>query len=595
MMKAKINGSLAGVILILISLFPDLLLQNARAGYPVQNSGFPFDTVWQSTNPGGGGAFGVVGAGPTGIIIVGSDLGGAYRSLDRGKTWDLIGSYRGLTDTHICGLGFDPGDASVIFIGAEHGLYRSADTGMTVTMVINGGYITDVAVSTSDSSICYAAYHSKYNSTDGQVYKSTDRGVNWSKISPGLPSGLHILKILVNPGNPDSLVVLSGNTDYSQGMRAAYTTDDGGVNWMQTGASLGEVKDIEMDASHPSTLYLSTYAAGGDDFGYLYRSDSYGEEWTELVHRTGYIWPDPGNPSFIRLIDLDYQYPNGSRSGVWASSDSGVNWSRYSDIGENWEKGWSKLFHYGSTFNGDAKTFGTDMSDPAALYWITSQWVFGTFDGGLTFKNLYADEIHENTWQSRGIDNAVLYDIEISPANPDLIYLGYFDLGFFRSMDHGQSWENCNDPVYTVAWKGDGGSSYTIAADPTRQNVVWAAQGQDRTSIKKLVRSDNSGARDSWQLSGTGLPSTPSLFGLTVNPYSPESARSLLITAGHNVYLSLDDGHNWSLSLDCGGKCHVTSIDRFNGNLVYAGGYGGIWRSWPEVHTVPGNRLPFRK
>ncbi|MFC2116266.1 hypothetical protein ACFLTU_07305 [Bacteroidota bacterium] len=539
------------------------------------------DTMWQSTNPGAGGAFGAVGAGPTGVIIVGGDLAGAYRSLDRGQTWDLIGSYRGLTSTHICGLGFDPTNASVIFIGSEHGLFRSADTGSTFNNVINGGYITDIMVAPSDSSVAYAAYHSKYNLSDGKVYKSTDNGLTWMKISVDLPNGLHILKLLVKPDNPDTLYLLSGITAYASGPQAVYRSNDGGIHWMQIGASLGEVKDIQMDKSNFSTLYLSTYLVEPDKHGFLYRSEDDGNNWTELVHRTGFIWQDSEDPQLIKLIELGYQYPGGSRSGVWAYSDSGDTDTlyRFSDIGEEWERGWSQIFHYGRTFNGDAKTFGEDMSDPDALFWITYQWVYGSFDGGHTFQNLFTNEITPDRWQSRGINNAVLFDIEISPANSEIIYLGYFDLGFFRSLDYGISWENCNHPAYTGAWKGNGGSTYTIAADPTRSNVVWAAQSEDRSSNKVLLRSTDSGAVESWERVGSGLPSTSSLFGLSVDQNSPESSRTLFITAERNVYVSNDDAYNWSQALDCNGNCHFTAIDHFNGNLVYAGGSGGVWRS----------------
>jgi photosystem II stability/assembly factor-like uncharacterized protein len=482
------------------------------------NTDLVYDTIWKSTNPGAGGAFGVVGAGPTGVIIVGADLAGAYRSLDRGQTWDLIGSYRGLTDTHICGLGFDPDSASIIYIGAEHGLFRSNDTGSTVTKVINTGYITDIIVDPSNTSIAYAAYHSKYNSTDGNVYRSTDHGMTWQQISTDLPAGLHLLKLLIDPENTDTLYLLSGVSDYASGQRVAYRSYDGGIHWIQIGSSLGEVKDLRIDKSSSSTLYLSTYLVEPDNYGYLYRSEDNGDTWTEVVHRTGYIWLDPEDPGFIRLIELEFQYPDGSRSGVWASSDSGTNWYRLSDIGENWDRGWSKYFHYGESFNGDIKTFGEDMSDKDVLFWITSQWVFGSFDGGLTFQNLYTNEIDTNRWQSRGINNAVLFDIEISPANSDIIYLGYFDLGFFRSMDQGMSWENCNHPTYTGAWKGDGGSSYAIAADPVRSNVVWASQGQDRGTTKYLLRSADWGTKDTWEKVGNGLPKTSSLFGISVNP-----------------------------------------------------------------------------
>ncbi len=548
------------------------------------------DSKWHSSNPGGGGAFGVVGAGPTGIIIVGSDLGGAYRSFNRGKSWDVIGSFRGLDDTHICGLGFDPIDPSLIFIGAEHGLYRSADTGNSVNKVIDTGYITDIQIAPSNTNVGFAAFHSKYNTTDGQVYKSTDKGLTWSKSSVNLPSGLHILKILVSPVNENDLYLLSGRTAYASGDKYAFRSKDGGIHWDRIGNSLGDIKDIVIDKFNSSAIYLSAYPGIMDDMGYLYRSDDQGENWEQITHRTGFIFLDPSNPKFIRLIEIGYQYPDGSRSGVWASIDSGLNWFRYSDIGPDWEKGWSKNFHYSKSFNGDVKTFGRDMSDPNAIYWITSGWVFGSFDKGLTFKNLYTDEITPGSWRSRGINNAVLFDIEISNANPDIIYLGYFDLGLFRSMNQGISWENLNHPVYTGAWKADGGSSYTIATDPTRENVVWAAMGQDRQSNKLLLRSSDYGNVESWEKVGTGLPVTPSLFGLTVDPYSPESNRKLFITAGRNVYMSVDDGYNWSLSLDSESKCHFIALDNFDSNIIYAGGAGGVWRS--DQGGMPGTWKP---
>ena len=50
--------------------------------------------TWTNANPGAGGAFVAIGAGPTGVILCGSDLGGAYRSLDHGQNWDAIGPSR---------------------------------------------------------------------------------------------------------------------------------------------------------------------------------------------------------------------------------------------------------------------------------------------------------------------------------------------------------------------------------------------------------------------------------------------------------------------------------------------------------------------
>ena len=82
---------------------------------------------WTRTNPGGGGAYSTIGAGITGTVIAGSDLSGAYRSQDGGTTWDVIGASKGLSETHISGVGFDRADGDILYIGTENGIFRSTN------------------------------------------------------------------------------------------------------------------------------------------------------------------------------------------------------------------------------------------------------------------------------------------------------------------------------------------------------------------------------------------------------------------------------------------------------------------------------------
>ena len=543
-------------------------------------------SFWSRTNPGGGGAFNTIGAGPTGIILAASDLSGAYRSLDGGRTWDAIGSFRGLTVTHVGGLGFDPEDPAILYIGTEEGIFRSDDFGMTFSPVLTHGYVTDIEIAVGNPHVGYAAYHSRYNVADGAVFKTTDRGKTWERVSnASLPNGLHILELIVDWEDEDVVYLLAGEGRFACGPAALYESADGGVTWARLAADLGQIADIALDPNNPNILYLTTYGdvwdpgykciADDPGGGHLYRGTFDGSwSWEQLTDESNLgsrnllIWPDADDDHAIRVIDMDYPE-------LWESTDGGVTWDRIGSK-EDWDPGWASVdFAYGMSFNGDAKTLGLDLSDPDALLWADSQFVYATRDDGRTFAPLHTDEVASGKWRSRGVDNIVPFDLAIN-ADSTHVYLAMPDLGCFRSDDYGSSWQNCNDADYVGTWEGNGGNSLTVAADPTRPNVVWMTQANEiEGHPHTLLRSDDYGA--TWTPVGTGLPNgIPS--GLSVDPHSAANARTLFITVDGDVYRSRDDGNTWTPVLDCDG-CRYTAVDAHDGNLVYAGGEAGFWRS----------------
>lgn len=106
---------------------------------------------------------------------------------------------------------------------------------------------------------------------------------------------------------------------------------------------------------------------------------------------------------------------------------------------------------------------------------MNQQFVYGSFDGGATFASLYTRETPagSNQWSSTGVDNTEVYDLEISAADHNLIYVGYWDLGIWRSRDHGLTWGSLNQDDF--GWEGGrGGDVKTILSDPERAPVVWA-------------------------------------------------------------------------------------------------------------------------
>lgn len=544
--------------------------------------------TWERTNPGGGGAFSTVGASASGIIIAGSDLSGAYRSDDGGESWDVIGADRGMTETHVSGVGFHRSDGDILFIGTENGIFRSNDGGSSVTQVLHGGYITDIEFGSNVSGTGYATYHPAYNSNEGVIYKTLDNGINWTQVSTNLPSGLRILKIVVNPANVDTVYILSGQGRFACGPADVFRSADGGVTWTNLTSTLAEILDFALDPNNPQQVYLSTMNANcsapfywTDLDGHLYKSTDGGTTWgSPLYAQSGVIWIDGNNSSHIRLIDPREPYAWVSTSGTWTSTNGGTTFSQTGDV-NNWDIFFnSELFYcYGSSFNGICKTLGEDLSDPSKYYWVNSQWIFQTENYGSTFQNIFTDEVTPGGWRSRGFDNVNMMDVCISSVDKNLIYAAYFDIGLWRSLDGGESWQSCNDEMYSGNWSGNGGNCATVLTDPDRRDVVWASQSQNQNgqSPTYLLKNSNAGDKSSWALSNTGLPDEE-VMGLSLDPKSPVNNRTLFVTALGDVYQSTDDGASWSSVLDCDG-CRFTAVDYFDSDLIFSGGENGIWRS----------------
>src|SRR4051812_11200518 len=130
---------------------------------------------------------------------------GVYKSTDAGKTWTNVG----LKDTrHIGRLVIDPRDPNTVYVAAvghlwgankERGLFKTTDGGKTWknTLAINEdtGCI-DLVMDAHDNQTLYAATYERRRTAFGfngggphsGIYKTTDGGANWTKLSGGLPA-----------------------------------------------------------------------------------------------------------------------------------------------------------------------------------------------------------------------------------------------------------------------------------------------------------------------------------------------------------------------------------------------------------------------
>jgi hypothetical protein len=523
---------------------------------------------WSNANPGAGGAFTSMGAGPSGVILCGSDLGGAYRSLDRGQTWDAIGSVRGMDVAHVSAVGFDPADPAIMYLGTEYGVFRSANTGTSWQKVSGSDYIAAVTAAPSNPSIVYAPYHPGYGSATTGLYKSTNRGVSWTTVSTNLPTGLRVTKLVVHPTDANTVYLVSSPDLFVTALASAWKSTNGGASWTRIGAAMGNVLDLSIDPSNGQILYATAS-------GSTWKSTDGGATWVVKGSHTGCVRVKRDQPSTIWVIDPEAGSGD-SESGCWISTNGGESWTRKSSM-SGWDSGWQTLdWAYGGNAYGMAKVLGQDMSDPNVLFWTHWQFVFGTFDGGAKFQNLFTRQVSSGWWTSRGIENVCVTGVAISEANPLQIYTGYYDIGLWRSMDGGVSWQSANHSSFTGAWNGRGGCSVAIVPDPSRANVVFAILGEEANQAT-VIKSTSSGSASSWVGANGGLPSG-FVYGLSLSKTSSSTARTLFVTSNGTVYKSVDDGSSWTAVLS-GNNCRVTAVDRFDGNLVYAGGENGLWRS----------------
>ena len=180
-----------------------------------------------------------------------------------GGQWDSISP--DLTD----GLIFHPRFHTVSTVDEspknEQILYAGTTDG-NVWITTNGGinwiditgslpdrYVTSIKASTTDSSIAFVTHSGyKYNDFFPHIHKTNNYGVTWEDISGDLPP-LAINDVYLYPGDDDIIFVATDG--------GVYTTINGGQNWYRLGNNMPmiPVYDLEIETTS-MTLVAGTFA-----------------------------------------------------------------------------------------------------------------------------------------------------------------------------------------------------------------------------------------------------------------------------------------------------------------------------------------------
>ncbi len=290
---------------------------------------------------------------------------GVYKSTDAGSTWQRVGL---AASEHIGRILIDPRNSNVVYVasqgplwssGGERGLYKTTDGGKSWNAVLTispDTGVNDIVFDPHNPDILYASSWQRRRAVgqfvgggpESAIFKTTDGGANWTKLTKGLPQGpMGRIALGVDPkAKPTRVYVLANALREEAGF---YRSDDAGATWARVGimeapaggargggtgargAGTGEnwyrggdpgyYHELFVDPIRPDTIWsVSTN---------LERSTDGGKTWHRVPNLGGVhvdyhdVWPNPQDRNHI-IVAND--------GGIYETWDEGSTWRFFSNL-----------------------------------------------------------------------------------------------------------------------------------------------------------------------------------------------------------------------------------------------------------------------
>ena len=265
---------------------------------------------------------------------------GVYQSTDGGKTWRNVGLQQ---SHHVGRIAIHPQDPNTVLVAAmghlwgpneERGLYKTTDGGGSWRRVLYVDTLTgvvDVAIDPSDPNTMYAASYQRMRKAYGfhgggpgsALWKSTDGGETWNKLTNGLPaSDKGRIGISIYRKDPRIVYVCveqgyryNASTQYTAYAAGVYRSEDKGETWQRMSNWNPRpmyASQILVDPNDDQRIYMENDFSYSDDGGKTFRSAP------QTLHSDDRIlWVNPRDSR--HLI-------KGDDGGVGISYDRAVTW-----------------------------------------------------------------------------------------------------------------------------------------------------------------------------------------------------------------------------------------------------------------------------
>ncbi|HUQ45298.1 MAG TPA: hypothetical protein VM033_01530 [Gemmatimonadaceae bacterium] len=583
---------------------------------------------------------------------------GVYRSTDGGGTWTRAGLAATKAIARIVVAPNDPRTAYAAAIGdlwthnADRGLYKTTDAGVTWKKILavpapndTRTGAGDVAIDPANPNIVYATMYARrrrpYEFTYGAratggadvggIYRSTDAGATWQKLTDGLPTLTGRIGLSIHAKNTKIVYAIVqsdegglqdiGDPHSKKG--GVFRSDDGGSHWTRMSPLNPRpfyFSQIRVDPTDDQKVYLLGYALHvSEDGGRTWREDRF-----KNVHPDNHaLVVDPANPRHLLLGTDGGVYQSYSAAGDWehlARFAAGEFYRVNVDAANptricgglqdntNWVGTLANRTGEGIR-NADWVTIGGgdgsycvfDAADPNLVYSESQQGYLVRFnlasgqDKQLRPEPTEGQPAFRFHWMS---------PLLASVHDKGAMYYGGNVL--FRLTNHGENWTVISPDLSTkelekMSATGSGaevyGVIYALAESPVKRGVLWAG-----TDDGKLWRTDDEGAH--WTDLSANLPAAGRGHWISrIEAGHADAGVAYVAVDAHRdgiyaplLYRTADGGRTWA-SIAAGipndAPVKVIREDPRNPDVLYAGTEFGLLlsidrgRSWAKFGKLP--------
>ena len=275
---------------------------------------------------------------------------------------------------------------------------------------------------------------------------------------------------------------------------------------------------------------------------------SYRKMKNETLYKLEWISLGPVlNSARADVVQLDAKNPGtmyvgfGS-GGLWKTTNHGITWN-------------SIFEEKSSTSIGDVELA---PSNPNIIYLATGENLKKPRNFTLPGTGMFRSDDAGTTWRQIGLEDAwSIAEIEVHPANPDIVFVGVLghlwsknkNRGLYRTINGGKNWEQ-------VLYKDEMTGANEVVISPSNPQIMYASLWEMYPGISGknsgVYRSTDGGT--TWNLCTNGLSTGPKIgrIGLTVSATDPAKAYALIdnlnYPQGHSaeLYKTVDGGRNWT-------------------------------------------------